>query len=294
MWANGSEITSVRGSSTASIFQIPMVGPDICGFAGNTTETLCARWTTLGAFYPFMRNHAGDTSISQEYYRWPLTAAAARKVIPVRYRLMDYFYTAFHRQTVNGLPVLNPLFYHYPNDAKTFGIDHQFFFGDDILVSPVLEENSTSVSIYLPNATFYDFWTLHRVLGTGSYINITDVGFDTIPLHIRGGAILPLRAESANTTTQLRKQDFVLWIAPNATDQASGTLYLDDGDSIEQKRTSNIVFTYDRGTFSMSGEFGYDAGVSIKNITVLGETTQKTIQGPVGLTGPCTHKFGTG
>jgi alpha-glucosidase len=277
----------------ASVFQIPMVGPDICGFAGNTTETLCARWTTLGAFYPFMRNHAGDTSISQEYYRWPLTAAAARKVIPVRYRLMDYFYTAFHRQTVTGLPALNPLVYHYPNDPKTFGIDHQFFFGDDILVSPVLEENSTSVSMYLPNATFYDFWTLQRVQGTGSYIDLTDVGFDSIPLHIRGGAILPLRAESANTTTELRKNDFVLWIAPNATDQASGTLYLDDGDSIEQKATSSIVFTYERGVFSMSGDFGYHAGVSIKNITVLGATTQKTIQGPIDLTGPCTHEFGT-
>ena len=58
-----------------------MVGPDICGFAGNTTETLCARWATLGAFYPFMRNHAGDTSIDQEYYRWPLTTAAAKNAI---------------------------------------------------------------------------------------------------------------------------------------------------------------------------------------------------------------------
>lgn len=273
----------------ASIFQIPMVGTDICGFAGNTTETLCARWAALGAFYPFMRNHNGDTSISQEFYRWPLSTAAARKTIAVRYRLLDYLYTAFHRQTETGLPVLNPLFFHYPEDKNTFGIEHQFFYGDDILVSPVLEENSTSVSIYLPNAVFYDYWTLQRIQGNGSYINLTNVGFDSIPLHIRGGAILPLRAESANTTTELRKQDFVLWIAPNSTNQASGTLYLDDGDSIQQASTSNIVFTYDNGAFSMTGDFGYDAGVSIKNITVLG--TGQSVQGPVALTGEYRHRF---
>jgi len=273
----------------ASIFQLPMVGPDICGFAGNTTETLCARWTTLGAFYPFMRNHAGDTSIPQEYYRWPLTTAAARKIIPVRYRLLDYFYTAFHRQTTTGIPSLNPMFYHYPNDPNTFAIEHQFFYGDDILVSPVLEENSTSVSIYVPNAVFYDFWTLERVEGKGSYVNLTDVGFDTIPLHIRGGAILPLRAESANTTTELRKQDFVLWIAPNATNEASGTLYLDDGDSIEQSGTSNIAFKYCNGVFSMTGDFGYKTDVKVKNITILG--TDKSLQGPVPLNGPFEHSF---
>ncbi|KAB2108598.1 putative alpha/beta-glucosidase [Alternaria gaisen] len=272
-----------------SIYQIPMVGPDICGFAGNTTETLCARWATLGAFYPFMRNHAGDTSIDQEYYRWPLTTAAAKNAIAVRYRLLDYFYTAFHRQTTTGIPSLNPLWFHYPSDANTFAIEHQFFYGDAILVSPVLEENSTSVSIYLPNEVFYDYWTGERIQGHGSMINLTDVGFDSIPLHIRGGSILPLRAESANTTTELRKKDFVLWIAPNATNQAEGSLYLDDGDSIEQPAVSMISFTYNNGAFSMSGEFGYKTEVVVKNITVLG--CEQSLQGPVALNGNFEHVF---
>lgn len=262
-----------------------MVGTDICGFAGNTTETLCARWATLGAFYPFMRNHAGDTSIYQEFYRWPLTRSAASNAIAIRYRLLDYIYTAFHRQSETGFPLLNPLFFHYPSDANTFSIAHQFFYGDDILVSPVLEENSTSVSIYLPHGIFYDWWTLEQIEGTGEYINITDVAFDSIPLHIRGGAILPLRADSANTTTALREQDFVILIAPDATGHASGSLYLDDGDSVVQACTSEILFEFDGGRFSMTGNFGFETEVKIKNITLLGGDGQRTVMGPVSLMG---------
>ena len=224
----------------------------------------------LSAFYPFMRNHAGDTSIYQEFYRWPLTTSAAKKGIAIRYRLLDYIYTAFHRQSTTGLPLLNPLFFLYPEDKNTFAIEHQFLYGDDILVSPVLEENSTAVSIYLPKGVWYDWWTLEQVEGKGEWVNLTDVAFDSIPLHIRGGAILPLRAESANTTTELRKQDFVLWIAPNATDQAAGELYLDEGDAIEQPHTSHITFSYDKGLFKMQGSYGYNTTSVISGLVVLG------------------------
>jgi alpha-glucosidase len=206
----------------------------------------------------------------QEAYRWPLTAQAARYAIDIRYRALDYLYTAFYAQNQTGKPVLNPLFYIYPEDSKTFGIDAQYFFGDSLLVSPVLAENKTTVSIYVPKDIFYD-WNagFKPVQGNGSMVTLKNVNFTTIPLHVRGGAILPLRIESANTTAILRSKGFNLVIAPGMDGNANGSLYLDDGLSIEQSSTTFVNFTYAGGDFSMQGDYSYPANVSIERITVL-------------------------
>ncbi|KAI4729283.1 alpha-glucosidase [Aureobasidium sp. EXF-10728] len=256
---------------------IPMVGSDVCGFGGNSYPELCARWATLGAFYPFYRNHAELGTVNQEFYRWNLTTAAAQKAINTRYRLLDYLYTAFHEQTVSGKPLIQPLFFVYPEDSNTFPIEHQFFWGDSILVSPVVDDNSTSVTFYLPEDIFYDYFTYEPVRGTGDWVTRDNVDFTEITAHIRGGSILPLRQNSANTTTELRKQDFTLVIAPDLEGKAEGTLYLDEGDAIEQPQTSLITFSYTNGTFTMGGSFGYPTDSNIVSLTVLGQDSNKTV-----------------
>ncbi|KAI1908859.1 hypothetical protein LOZ12_005095 [Ophidiomyces ophidiicola] len=268
----------------ASIFQMPMVGSDVCGFAGTASEQLCARWAMLGAFNPFFRNHNDISSPGQEFYLWDSVAEAARKAIDIRYKLLDYLYTALHRQSETGKPVLNPLFYLYPKDEKTFSIDLQFFYGDAILVSPVTKENSTSVDIYLPDDIFYDYHTGALVRGEGEYLKLSNISTSSIPLHIRGGTIIPMRSKSANTTTDLRKQPFELFIAPGKDGNAFGNLYIDDGDSLFQKGILDIDFEYRDGLLKMNGKFNFelDAAVKIDTITVLGLSPPSNVLTPDG------------
>ncbi|EGE08930.1 alpha-glucosidase [Trichophyton equinum CBS 127.97] len=256
----------------AAIYQVPMVGADVCGFGGNVTEELCARWAMLGAFYPFYRNHNDIAGRDQEFYRWESVTEAARTAIGIRYKLLDYIYTAFHRQTQSGDPVLNPLFYLYPEDEDTFAIDLQFFYGDALLVSPVTDEGATSVDIYLPDDIFYDYYTGEPVEGKGEVITMENVPITHIPLHFRGGQIIPMRADSANTTTELRKQPFELVICLDREGNAEGSLYLDDGDSLEQPHTSEINFEYHNGVLKVSGKFDFqnEEALEIENIFVLG------------------------
>ena len=273
----------------AGIYQVPMVGSDVCGYAGNTTEELCARWAMLGAFYPFYRNHDALGSLDQEFYRWTSVTQAAQVAIKARYQLLDYIYTAMYQQSVDGTPLLNPMWFLYPTDSNTLPLDLQYFYGPSVLVAPVTAEGSTSVSIYFPDDQFYDFFTYEPLRGTGSSVTINDVSITQIPVYIKGGSIIPLRSDVANTTTALRELDFNLVVAPGVDGTASGSLYLDDGVSIDQPATSVIQFAYDGTTLSMSGTFGYDAGnVSIAEVFLLGTSTgsNTTVQANKPLTGP--------
>lgn len=105
---------------------------------------------------------------------------------------------------------------------------------------------------------------------TGSKVQLDNVAFTDIPLHIRGGTVLPLRAQSANTTTDLRTRDFEFVVAPGTNGAAFGKLYVDDGVSVAPATTTELTLAYAAGTLAVSGRFGFNTGVKTSRVRFLG------------------------
>lgn len=99
--------------------------------------------------------------------------------------------------------------------------------------------------------------------------------------------MLPLRVASAMTTTELRKQDFEFVVAPDAlTGQASGKLYVDDGETISPPvaATTQVKMAFNGGRLDVSGAFGFDTGVGVKRVRFLG-VGEKPAKGQVKVDG---------
>jgi len=123
------------------------------------------------------------------------------------------------------MPIMRPLFLAYPDDRATHALDDQFLFGDAFLVAPVLKPGATGRSVYLPEGTWFDFWTGERHQGPETIR--TEAPLETLPLFVRGGSVVPLWpvqqyvGERALDELELR----VYWTAGEHT----SLLYEDDG-----------------------------------------------------------------
>ncbi|XP_074553589.1 lysosomal alpha-glucosidase [Halichoeres trimaculatus] len=223
------------------LFGVPLVGADICGFEGNTTEELCVRWMQLGAFYPFMRNHNDRPNAPQEPYVFRQKAQAAmRSVLNLRYSLLPFLYTLFHHAHSSADTVARPLFMEFPTDPNSQTIDRQFLWGSSLLVSPVLEQGAVELAAYLPPGTWYSLHDGQPFYSKGQYL-LLQAPLDTINVHVREGHIIP-QQEPALTTTASRTNPFFLTVALSAGGWARGDLFWDDGESLDTFETGHYCY----------------------------------------------------
>ncbi|KAI9722871.1 MAG: hypothetical protein M1828_004437 [Chrysothrix sp. TS-e1954] len=268
----GSMYLSISQALQFAIAGIPMVGADTCGFTGNSDYELCTRWMALSAFFPFYRNHNVIASISQEAYVWAATAESSRRAMAIRYSLLPYIYTLFQSAHTTGSTLLTALQWEFPNDASLASVDNQFMLGPSLLITPVLQPQVDYVKgVFpgVPDTTWYDWYTLEAEQVAPHENKTLSAPLEHINVHIRSGSILPTQ-QPGYTTKESRQNPFGLIVALDPNGEATGTLYLDDGMSLEPNATKMVSYSYAKGKLAASVEGKYVDNNALANITVAG------------------------
>jgi alpha 1,3-glucosidase len=154
-----------------------------------------------------------------------------RDAVLIRYALLPYIYTLFHQVSINGLPPMRPLFVDYPSDPNCFKIQETFLFGSDLLVTPVVKEESQSANVYFPRGLWYDIYNHERIYG-GIELDV-DAPLNKIPVFQRGGSIIPRKLRVRRTSSQMEADPFTLFIALSDQNVAEGDIYIDDGKTYD-------------------------------------------------------------
>jgi len=205
----------------------PFSGPDMGGYALNTTPELFGQWIAMGAFFPFMRGHAMNEANNKEPWAFGVEIEnVSRIALNRRYRLLPYFYTLFHEASKTGLPVMCPVFFADPQDAALRKEDQVFLVGNDLLIVPK--------------------WALNPSLPKGNWKTISINGENSTTdkyqadVKIRAGAIIPLGRVIQNTT-EYSLDSLTLVVSLDKNGKASGSLYEDAGDGFQYQKGEYLI-----------------------------------------------------
>lgn len=226
---------------TIGLAGLPFSGADVGGFFGDPEPELLTRWYQAGAFYPFFRAHAHLDSKRREPWLFgePYTSQI-RAAIRTRYSLLPLWYTLFQEASTEGVPIIRPMFFVFPRDESTYRMDDQFMVGDALLVKPVTTAGATHSEVYFAgNEKWFDFYDGQVKRGPG--VQSVPSPAYKIPVYQRAGTIIPKREKPRRSSKEMENDPFTLVIAVDSNGEASGRLYLDDGESFEYTRGDYIL-----------------------------------------------------
>ena len=210
-----SSFRSFRNQFTAGlnmgIAGIPWWTTNIGGFRGGNPDDPAfrecfLRWFAYGAFCPVMRLHGvrepqkrpltpeldyggGCQSSGADNEVWSYGEEAyeiCKKFIFLREKMRPYVRELMGAAHEKGSPVMRPLFYEFPEDAKAWECEDAYTFGPDMLVAPVMEAGAKERTVYLPEgAKWVHAWSGKAYEG-GQFVTVA-APMDEIPVFLRDG-----------------------------------------------------------------------------------------------------------
>jgi alpha-D-xyloside xylohydrolase len=209
-----SSFTAMRNQLSAGLNMamagIPWWTTDIGGFHGGDVDDpafheLMIRWFQWAVFTPVLRMHGHrdpitpptepfrdgvaqcDTGAGNELWSFgDEVFVILRRFARLRERLRPYVAGLMRTAHDAGDPPMRPMFYDYPDQPRSWGVDDQYMFGPDLLVAPVTAAGVTARDVWLPAGAWVDAWSGSQVAGDTTIRCAAPR--DRLPVFVRAGA----------------------------------------------------------------------------------------------------------
>lgn len=193
LWAGDQSVDFSRhdglGTVISAALSAGMVGnglshSDIGGYTslfGNVRTKECfLRWAEMAAFTPVMRTHEGNRP--EECFQFYEDEDAIRemaRLVEIYRMLKPYRMDSMKENAEKGIPMQRPLFLHYEQDERCYGLQYEYLLGRDLLVAPVYEEGVKEQSLYLPEGEWIHLWT-GKTYGKGDNTVAAPMGYPPV------------------------------------------------------------------------------------------------------------------
>ena len=196
----------VSAGLNMGIAGIPWWTTDIGGFSGGRPEDkqfqqLLVRWFEWGCFCPVMRLHGDRECDDRRVFHadgspalftggnnevWSFGEANEKiltSYIFLRELMRPYTRKLMEEAHLYGKPVMRPMFYDFPEQDICWDLKEQYMFGSSILVAPILYEDQTERTVYLPSGYKWTLLSDGTVYEGGQTIHVT-APLEQIPVFI--------------------------------------------------------------------------------------------------------------
>ncbi|MBO2452367.1 alpha-galactosidase [Actinomadura barringtoniae] len=183
---------AVNQNLAVSVIGYPFVETDMIGGSDSMpppTKDVLVRWAQAAAVMPLVYSSTSPIRVYDHVNKkWveypPEVARYYGEAMKLHQALNPYIQAQVKRAVASGEPIMKPLFFEFPRDRASYGINDEWLLGDSLLAAPLLAEG-TSRDVHLPPGRWYDV-ARHKVVNGGD-LKAYPAGLGTLPLFVRLG-----------------------------------------------------------------------------------------------------------
>ncbi len=235
-------------NSSATNVGVSFWAHDIGGYyKGKEDNELYTRYVQLGTFSPILKFGSDKGKYyKREPWRWSIkTYEIVNDYLHLRHRLIPYLYNESYKYHKYGMPLVNPIYYKYPEMYDDINYRNEYYLGTELFVSPIIKKkdyvmNRVVHKFFLPDGMWYDFFTGKKFPGGKAHISFFKD--EDYPVFAKAGSIVTLgHNDNMNDTTPPKNLE--IQIFPGRSNTYS--LYEDDGVSELYNKGFYLISTID-------------------------------------------------